>query len=178
MSKLRRLLLLIPLLSLIDNASANGMYDPHIGRFCSKDPIGFEGSKWNLFQYCNSSPLGRLDPTGQVDCEARYNACMVGCMAVPPPWPWNTGSKKVKKWKHYAYCEAKCQADYMACLAQKCKEATEDVAEYCARNPGKCCIVGGILVIGGTCAVIEPTPAGEVCVAGAIGCVIGTGATE
>lgn len=138
----------------------------------SRDPVGYEGSKWNLPSYCSSNPIARLDPSGKIDCLARYNACMTACMAVPPPWPWNTGSPKVRAWKHYAYCEARCQSDYMKCLGEKCKEGLDDVAEFCARNPGKCCVVAGILVIGGTCAIVEPTPAGEVCVAGAIGCVL------
>ena len=31
---------------------------------CSRDPIGYEGSEWNLYAYCDSQPLTRLDPTG------------------------------------------------------------------------------------------------------------------
>lgn len=31
---------------------------------CSKDPIGFEGSEWNLYQYVNSNPARYLDPSG------------------------------------------------------------------------------------------------------------------
>ena len=40
------------------------MYDPTAGRFCSRDPIGFKGSKWNLYEYCNAVPLSRRDPMG------------------------------------------------------------------------------------------------------------------
>ena len=40
------------------------MYDATLGRFCSRDPIGFKGSSWNLYQYCNAVPLSRRDPMG------------------------------------------------------------------------------------------------------------------
>ncbi|MEZ6135092.1 MAG: RHS repeat-associated core domain-containing protein [Pirellulaceae bacterium] len=27
------------------------MYDAELGRFCSKDPIGYEGSRWSVYEY-------------------------------------------------------------------------------------------------------------------------------
>jgi RHS repeat-associated protein len=39
-------------------------YHPVIGTFCSNDPIGYEGSKWNLYEYVESSPLVKTDPLG------------------------------------------------------------------------------------------------------------------
>jgi RHS repeat-associated protein len=41
------------------------MYDPLCGRFLSRDPIGFEGSPWGLYQYVDSSPLNSVDPMGR-----------------------------------------------------------------------------------------------------------------
>ena len=38
-------------------------YDPSLGRFLSRDPIGFAGGL-NLYQYANSSPLRFVDPAG------------------------------------------------------------------------------------------------------------------
>lgn len=32
---------------------------------CSRDPIGYEGSEWNLFEYCSAGPSNRLDPSGK-----------------------------------------------------------------------------------------------------------------
>ena len=32
--------------------------------FLTRDPIGYEGSEWNLYQYLNSSPLYKMDPSG------------------------------------------------------------------------------------------------------------------
>jgi RHS repeat-associated protein len=43
------------------------MYDPVSGRFVSRDPIGFKGSKWNLFRYVSCNPIGRVDPLGLHD---------------------------------------------------------------------------------------------------------------
>ena len=34
---------------------------------CSRDPIGFTGSKWSLYQYVSSKPTKRLDPLGLRD---------------------------------------------------------------------------------------------------------------
>ncbi len=49
--------------SLITVCSA--MYDPAIGRFCSRDPIGYRGSKWSLLEYVDQNPLNKLDSHGK-----------------------------------------------------------------------------------------------------------------
>jgi uncharacterized protein RhaS with RHS repeats len=41
------------------------MYHPNLGRFCSRDPIGYDGSQWNVYEYVGSSPIHVLDPSGQ-----------------------------------------------------------------------------------------------------------------
>ena len=41
--------------------------------FCSRDPIGFEGSEWNLYEYVESNPLNSTDPTGLM-CDSVTNA--------------------------------------------------------------------------------------------------------
>ena len=40
------------------------MYDAVGGRFCSRDPIGYEGSQWGLYRYVLNSPVIYTDPTG------------------------------------------------------------------------------------------------------------------
>ncbi|TWU36632.1 hypothetical protein Q31b_49130 [Novipirellula aureliae] len=45
-----------------DNDHAS-MYDP-TGKSRSRDPIGFKGSPWNLYEYVNSKPLISTDPLG------------------------------------------------------------------------------------------------------------------
>ena len=39
-------------------------YDPHVGRWLSKDPIGFAGEDTNLYGYTFSDPVNWIDPTG------------------------------------------------------------------------------------------------------------------
>ncbi|TWU32792.1 tRNA(Glu)-specific nuclease WapA precursor [Novipirellula aureliae] len=39
-------------------------YHAGLGRFCSRDPIGFEGSEWNLYELVSGEPLTGLDPYG------------------------------------------------------------------------------------------------------------------
>jgi RHS repeat-associated protein len=39
-------------------------YDSEIGRWTSKDPIGFEGGDINLFGYVVQEPVNRIDPYG------------------------------------------------------------------------------------------------------------------
>jgi len=39
-------------------------YHPVIGMFCSRDPIGYEGSQWNLFEYVGGRALVAVDPNG------------------------------------------------------------------------------------------------------------------
>ena len=41
------------------------MYGPLCGRFLRRDPIGFEGSEWNLLEYVDSAPANRVDPYGR-----------------------------------------------------------------------------------------------------------------
>ncbi len=43
------------------------MYDSIAGRFCSRDPIGFNGSRWNLYEYGKGRPHKVVDPLGLTD---------------------------------------------------------------------------------------------------------------
>lgn len=52
-------------------------YKPSLGCWSSKDPIGFEGSKWNLYWYVESNPINSIDPSGEklkgaVSCVRAY----------------------------------------------------------------------------------------------------------
>ncbi|WP_146583107.1 RHS repeat domain-containing protein, partial [Neorhodopirellula pilleata] len=47
------------------------MYDADAGRFCSKDPIGYEGSPGNLYCYALDSPISSVDPSGLCAVEPR-----------------------------------------------------------------------------------------------------------
>ncbi len=39
-------------------------YDPALGRWIAKDPIGFAGGDANLYGYCLGDPVGLVDPSG------------------------------------------------------------------------------------------------------------------
>ncbi|MCG8650204.1 MAG: RHS repeat-associated core domain-containing protein, partial [Pirellulales bacterium] len=42
----------------------NRYYNDALGRFCSRDPIGYEGTKWGLYEYVNGKPSHFIDPYG------------------------------------------------------------------------------------------------------------------
>lgn len=46
-------------------SEASAMYASRTGSFCSRDPIGYEGSQWNLYEYTAGRPLVAADPYGQ-----------------------------------------------------------------------------------------------------------------
>ncbi len=48
-------------------------YSPALARFISQDPLGFEGSEWNLYEYVVGQPTTLTDPRGL--------AC--GCKSIP-----------------------------------------------------------------------------------------------
>ena len=40
-------------------------YDPLVGKFISKDPIGFDGGDVNLYSYVGQNPVNLTDPSGK-----------------------------------------------------------------------------------------------------------------
>jgi len=42
---------------------------------CSRDPIGYDGSKWNLFEFVNGQPLLSLDSTGKAPFAGFLECC-------------------------------------------------------------------------------------------------------
>jgi len=51
-------------------------YDPFIGRFLSRDPLGFAGGQVNLYQYALGDPINNIDPTGMlVAPRGEINVC-------------------------------------------------------------------------------------------------------
>ena len=40
-------------------------YDAEVGRFVTRDPIGFGGGDWNIYGYVGSSPIRTADPSGR-----------------------------------------------------------------------------------------------------------------
>lgn len=50
------------------------MYDPSLGRFCSRDPIGYGGKDANIYRFLKATPLLRTDPFGLYPCFEPYDA--------------------------------------------------------------------------------------------------------
>ncbi len=55
-------------------------YSPALARFLSQDPIGFEGSPWNLYEYTGESPVNGPDSSGLV-APWRVAACLAAVAA-------------------------------------------------------------------------------------------------
>jgi RHS repeat-associated protein len=102
-------------------------YSPERQRWLNRDPLsepGFEmlraapadvlGDGPNLYLFVGNSPLDEFDALGLArDCDTEHIECFRACWNRRPPWPAKKG-----KYGHYAYCESKCQAEYMECLAE------------------------------------------------------------
>lgn len=48
----------------MNSRSSSSHYDPSIGRWTTKDPIGFNGGDTNLYSYVNGNPMSAIDPSG------------------------------------------------------------------------------------------------------------------
>jgi RHS repeat-associated protein len=57
----------------------NRWYDPDLGRFISRDPIGFAGGDLNLYAFVGNNPIGRVDPLGLtwVDASAGFGDALL-----------------------------------------------------------------------------------------------------
>lgn len=55
------------------------MYDANLGRFCSRDPIGFGGESYNLMRYGNGRPFDNVDPTGNISIRPIGSPTLAGC---------------------------------------------------------------------------------------------------
>jgi hypothetical protein len=62
------------------------MYDPVGGRFVSRDPIGYGGSPWSLYEFLDGQPFNFVDPSG----EAIKGLCKAICKLVWKPKTYKT----------------------------------------------------------------------------------------
>jgi RHS repeat-associated protein len=72
-------------------------YDPAIGRFIGKDPIGFSAGDTNLYRYVGNSPTIAADRSGLIVLPPTIIAVHIGTPIPPPPiWipepPWRRRS--------------------------------------------------------------------------------------
>jgi len=56
--------LFVLLFTAILTKQASALYDPGVGRFCSRDPIGYRGGSPSQYQFLGGHALNRLDPHG------------------------------------------------------------------------------------------------------------------
>lgn len=115
-------------------------YDPYVGRWISKDPIGFDGGQTNFYVYSGNNPVGRFDPSGLLSYDdackigntcteqcSKLNAwnplgyinCLMGCVIGGLVWeerqPYGGGDKERCKQTYYeqtAYCGSMWTDDY------------------------------------------------------------------
>lgn len=66
------------------------MYDPALGRFTTRDPIGFDGGDSNLYRYVKNSPQMARDPAGLYPDDPAYIPGPAGT-AGALPGPYNQG---------------------------------------------------------------------------------------
>jgi RHS repeat-associated protein len=52
----------------------NRWYDPQMGRFISRDPLGFGGGDLNLYRYVQNNPINLIDPTGTWSLSSVWDA--------------------------------------------------------------------------------------------------------
>jgi len=130
------------------------MYDSVSGRFVSRDPIGFQGSPWNLFEYVSSSPLQRTDPSGEAwgYIGAAVFAAMVACAKPQHDLAHSQYPNSSDKFKHcWVSCRiSKSCGNAISLFAQLSKEAKDAaIATYCAARPGSpmCADNGGFMDI-------------------------------
>jgi RHS repeat-associated protein len=52
-------------------------YDAEVGRFVTRDPIGFGGGDWNIYGYVRNRPVNKVDPSG---LSFSSLICLFGCI--------------------------------------------------------------------------------------------------
>ena len=71
----------------------NRWYEPKLGRFISRDPIGFEGGI-NLYGYAENSPVNFIDPDGEFAVPVVPHPAVIGAALVFAWWSGTPGGKK------------------------------------------------------------------------------------
>ena len=132
-------------------------YDPGSGRFLSRDPV--EDAGIGLYTYVENAPSNHVDPSGLAkDCDKEHILCFRKCYRGKPPFRF----MKKGGGSHYRYCQTKCLAEYMKCLAENVAEVSFATAcaaaNWIAQHPWA--TVGTIVVIGGVVFVVAATGGG------------------
>ena len=141
-------------------------YDAAVGRFLTRDPIGFEGGDWNVYGYVRSNPEGGTDPTGRLNsiyCIAvclvvdpeLYVDCKDDCDAACSLWELHEDLDAIMRWRKGCYQPSR-PSDCMKCggkgdsgnlfrqLCDQCCLNLTDASAQKACNLG-CKIISGTL---------------------------------
>jgi RHS repeat-associated protein len=77
------------------------------GQFMGRDPIGYEGSEWGLYEFFDASPIVHLDPTGLLCGQQGYQQEISKCF------------------NQHADCMDRVGAEFTGCMSQVAKETSE-----------------------------------------------------
>jgi RHS repeat-associated protein len=88
-------------------------YDASVGRWTSKDPIGFGGGR-NLYGYVVNDPINRFDPFGQGPSDV--STCVFACSAAASP-TYEACFILVESPPAFAACLAAIDIGYYICVA-------------------------------------------------------------
>ncbi len=121
-----------------------------IGRWINRDPIGFDGSSWNLFRYVENSPAVLFDPSGLVP--GFSPACSTNCIPGGPNTKCMTAfcNKVAQRTAAVNKCAKKFLPagvlPKLSCLNNWCKSGNQ---VQCAQGPA--CGLNGAHVIEAHC---------------------------
>src|SRR3972149_3260356 len=77
-------------------------YASHLGRWLTRDPIRYDGSQWNLYEYVNCSPAIQLDSMGLGEYVWPFNSKI--CNDSPYPIWVHPGSTGKGEWLQPGEC--------------------------------------------------------------------------
>ena len=100
-------------------------YHAPLGRWVNRDPIGYEGSQWNLYEYVNGKPLVSVDPVG---------------LASPVTWILNCNKiPSLTKAAHRKKCECICAIfpGEKSCI-KKCEKCWKPPKSWLKDPAGAC----------------------------------------
>ena len=111
----------------------------------TRDPIGYEGSEWDLYEYCDSSPLARIDPDGELAVPAICATLALGGLGCTLPCLSVCGADAQCLYDCYGmmstYGKVVCGGAILGLAACICKAAGPVCATpllLCIKNPKKC----------------------------------------